>query len=81
MYQMPVRAIKNILKKELEEFKDSALNLLHKGYVNDATKELIYIAHNVLTEKLEACNDYDSLDEFVSFVGYRMSLEEWINSL
>lgn len=80
-YQMPVKAIKNILQKEHEEFKKVSLQKLHEAYVNDATKELIYIASEQVMGRLNNCVSYDDLDDFLSFAGYRMSLEDWINLL
>lgn len=80
-YQMPVRAIKNILKKELEERKNHLVQVLHSAYVNDSCKEMIYIANEISYKKIEECHNYDELDELISFLGYRMSLDEWISSL
>ena len=80
-FQMPVKAIKNILKKELEERKTTFINILHNNYVNDSCKEMIYIANEVSSKKIDECHNYEELDEVISFLGYRMSLEDWINSL
>lgn len=81
MYTMPVKAIKNILKKELESFKNGFFTAELHYRLSDVMKEFIYIAHNVLEERLESCTDYDSLEKYISFAGYRMSLQEWIDSL
>jgi hypothetical protein len=81
MYQMPVRAIKNILRKELDERKQSFYNAYPNFIMSDTQKEMIYIAHSNLSEILDKCEDYASLEDFISYSGYRMSLEDWINSL
>jgi hypothetical protein len=81
MYQMPVRAIKNILKKELEERKQSFFNAYPSFIMSDTQKEMIYLAYAELSGILEKCNDYASLEDFISYSGYRMSLQEWIESL
>lgn len=81
MYQMPVKAIKNILQKELEEKKQSFFNAYPAFIMSDTQKEMIYISYAHLYEILQKCNDYASLEDFISYSGYRMSLEEWINSL
>jgi hypothetical protein len=49
--------------------------------MSDTQKEMIYIAHSNLSEILDKCEDYASLEDFISYSGYRMSLEDWINSL
>jgi hypothetical protein len=82
MYQMPVRAIKNILRKELEDFKGHALQSLRTcNTMSDVPKEMIYIAYTNLLEVLEKSNEYSSLEDYISYAGYRMSLQEWIESL
>ena len=81
MYQMPVKAIKNILKKELEERKNSFFNACPSFIMSDTQKEMVYISYTHLSEVLDKCNDYASLEDFVSYSGYGMSLEDWINSL
>lgn len=80
-YQMPVKAIKSILKKEIEEFS----NVFHRAYPSfimaDVMKEMVYISKNYPLDKIEKCATYDDLEEIISEAGYRMSLEEWIDSL
>lgn len=81
-YQMPVRAIKNILKKELEEFKAHAIQALYNANtMSDVPKEMVYLAYTELSGILEKSNDYASLEDYLNHAGYRMNLEEWINSL
>lgn len=78
---MPVRIIKNILKKELQAFRDSFYERIPAYMLADVQKEMIDIAHNALNTALESCSDYESLDDYLSLAGYRMSLSEWIDSL
>ncbi len=80
-YTMPVRAIKNILAKELESFKDGFFEAYPTFIMSDHQKEFVYIAYGILKNKLESCNTYEELDEYITFAGYRMSLTEWIESL
>lgn len=80
-YIMPVRAIKNILRKELEERKQSFFNAYPNFIMSDTQKEMVYLAYTELSGILEKCNDYASLEDFISYSGYRMSLQEWIESL
>jgi hypothetical protein len=85
MYQMPVKAIKNILTKELAEFRQNALYGNPSGknnirHCNDATKNIFESGYDLLTARLDACNNHEALDSFIGEV-YRMSLEDWINSL
>lgn len=80
-YVMPVRAIKNILRKELQERRDSFFQAYPTFIMSDAQKEMINIAYENLLSVLEKSNDYASLEDFISYSGYRMSLQEWIDSL
>lgn len=80
MYQMPVRAIKNILKAELQGFKDSFYTM-SAGVLSDVQKEMINLAYSELSGILEKSNHYNELEDYIAYAGYRMSLEEWINSL
>lgn len=81
-YQMPVRAIKNILMQELQGFFDAFYREYPGSFVmSDVQKEMVRIAKEVLSAKLEFCNTYEELNAYISDAGYRMSLEEWINSL
>jgi hypothetical protein len=80
-YQMPVKAIKNILKKELEDHKQGFYTAYPSFIMSDVMKEMIYKGHNIMMEMLELCTTHDELNDFISFAGYRMSLEDWINSL
>jgi len=81
LYIMPVRAIKNILKKELEDHKQGIFNAYPRFIMTDVQKEMIYIAYKALLNTLNECNDYVSLEAYISYAGYRMTLNEWINSL
>ena len=78
---MPVKAIKNILRKELQGHRDGFYNAYPKFIMSDVQKEMITLAHETLTRALDACETYEQLDDFISFAGYRMSLQEWIDSL
>jgi hypothetical protein len=80
-YIMPVKAIKNILLKELEEFKSMTYEAVKKSYLSDVCANLVIMGYSKLKEQLEKCNSYESLEEYVTDAGYRMHLEEWINSL
>jgi len=80
-YIMPVKVIKNILKKELEDFKNGFFNSYPNFIMSDVQKEFIYIAYGALLNVLNKCEDYASLEDYISYAGYRMSLQEWINSL
>ena len=78
-YQMPVRAIKNILKKEIQDHTDG----FYWGMtcMSGVQKEMISIAKENILSRLESCNTHDELDDFLSYAGYCRSLEDWINSL
>lgn len=79
--EISVKAIKNLLKRELSEHKTNAIQALHNAYVPNVQKEFIYIAHSYLENKLATLTTHDELDDFIFECGYRMSLEDWVNSL
>ena len=80
-YIMPVRAIKRILGEELDKFK--AQFFIHESQLtmSDVQQEMLYIAESVMKASLESCTTYAELDDFLSYAGYRMSLQEWVQSL
>ena len=80
-YQMPVKAIKRILLQELQSFRDGFYNAYPSFIMSDVQKKMVGISFHHLKNTLDRCNSYQELDNFVSKAGYRMSLEEWINSL
>ena len=80
-YQMPVKAIKRILLQELQSFRDGFYSAYPSFIMSDVQKEMVSISFNHLKNRLDRCNSYQELDNFVSVAGYRMSLEDWINSL
>lgn len=81
IYLMPVRAIKNILHKEIVEFRDGFFRAYPSFIMADVQKEMVNLAKAILISKLNLCESYEDLDEFISYAGYKMSLEDWINSL
>lgn len=80
-YTFPIKAIKKILAKELKEFKDGFFKAYPNFIMSDMQKEFIYIAYQVISDKLNACETYEQLNDYISYAGYRMSLKEWIDSL
>ena len=76
-YQMPVKAIKRILGEELSRHYIGALDNMH----TDIQKEFCHFAYHQFKSALDAAQTYDDLQEVLSFTGYHMSVEEWINSL
>lgn len=80
---MPIKAIKKTLLSELEEFRKLAQESLHANHVWHDTVpfEMLSIGYQHMQKALEACTTYDDLDNYIWYAGYRMSLEEWVNSL
>lgn len=81
LYQMPVKAIRNILKQELQNSKDGFFNAYPSFIMSDVQKEMVYHAYEQAYSVLEKCQDYASLENYLSYMGYRMSLTDWIQSL
>jgi len=80
-YQITVKAIRGILLDELNDFFKHLLEVLCNAYVNDMTKNLVYTGYYKRKEQLKECKTYEDLEEYLSDLDYRMSLEDWVNSL
>lgn len=80
-YTLTPRGIKNILKAEIEAHFNNLFSVVHAAYPPDVQKEILYNAKIDYLARLDMCNDYESIDKFISWAGYRMSLEDWIKSL
>lgn len=77
MYQMPIKAIKRIVGEELASHYAQACQSIY----NDVQREFLHRGyHDLAKSSLESCTSYKQLDDFIG-EWYRMSLEEWINSL
>lgn len=77
MYEMPVKSIKSILKRELQAHRDS----LYKLAFNDIHRGMIDLSFKALNTILCECENYPQIGNYLDEAGYRMSLEDWINSL
>jgi hypothetical protein len=71
---MTVKGIKGIMKQEL----DGKINNILESC--DTHYDLINSLKWDLLEKLNACSSYDELETFCTNY-YRMSLDEWVQSL
>lgn len=76
-YQMPVKAIKSILLKEHESFIQSIWKSI---ILHDYNRYIVNLSNTVIEKKINACESYDDLEEFIN-ESRRMSLSEWIESL
>lgn len=79
-YVMPVKAIKKIIKRELEEMYSAAISTLYKNGHNDTIREVFHLGYEQAEASLEECQTHEDLDNFIGPL-YRMSLQEWIESL
>jgi hypothetical protein len=78
--QIEVRTIKKMLLKEYEEMYNATYQVVRKGTSADACLEMLRNGYDVGKKCIEQATTYDELDEALSFCGYRMSLQEWLDS-
>jgi hypothetical protein len=74
---LSVKSIRNILLKEYEEKKSALYNIL---YADSYLREYFTDAIHKIEDEIKALDSYEALEEFISD-HYRMSLEDWVNSL
>lgn len=72
--------IKKMLLKEYEEMYNVTYRVVYQGTSADACREMLSNGYDVGKKSIEEANTYDELDEALSFCGYRMSLQEWLES-
>lgn len=84
-YVMPIKAIRNLLLREYEDKRQTAYSLLRHGTLPDNSRG--WDLHDYFLDALYAVKDeilsietYEQANEFVGS-HYRMSLQEWIESL
>jgi hypothetical protein len=75
---LPVKAIKKVLKDELELKQRDIINPNNPGGLWH--KDFLLEAFYTVKEILESCTTYEELDNYISRF-YRMSLNDWIESL
>lgn len=76
-----VKTIKGLLGAELLKFTNHAHSVLKGRCLADAISELVHIGFITADNKLRSCQTYDDLEDYVGWVGYKMSLQEWLDSL
>jgi ATP phosphoribosyltransferase regulatory subunit HisZ len=78
MIEMSVKTVKSLMAKELlSHYRSACQNchhevqraFIHRGY------------HNVIEPTLDAAESYEDLEEILSLMDYKMSLQDWIDSL
>lgn len=72
-----VNAIKKLMIQELDSHYSSAIQALY----NDVQREFIHLAVRQLREQLSNAESQEDLEQYLSDAGYRMSVQEWIDSL
>lgn len=71
------QTIKKLMIKEIQSHYSSACQVNH----NDIQRNFVHIGYRYLLAELEKCETYDELDSWLSLADYRMSLQDWIDSL
>lgn len=75
---MPIKIIRKIIKQELQVFYSEIKANIR--YANECTNYIAEYGYQLTLEKLESCDDYESLDDFIG-EWYQMHLQEWIDSI
>lgn len=74
---MPVKAIKSLLGKELQGHYSAACQTIY----SDIQRGFVHIGYKHLKAMLESAETYEQIEEVLSEADYGMSLQEWIDSL
>jgi hypothetical protein len=78
MFEFPASVIRKIISDEL---KSKHLELIHPDYAPGLwNRDLLSCMFSDLQAKIKTCDTYDKLNDFL-LEYYRMSLNEWIESL
>ena len=75
-----VRTIKKMLLKEYEQLYQDTYRAVRKEIISDACLEMVSNGYYQGKSLIENASTYDELDGALSFCGYRMSLQEWLDS-
>lgn len=76
--EIKFETIKKLMRRELDSHYSTACQncynsiqraFIHRGY------------HDVIIPKLESAESFDDLEEILSDMDYKMSLQDWVNSL
>ena len=74
---LPIKAIKHLMAKEIESHYSTACQSLHNG----VQRGFLHLANREIQKRIERAQDKSELEEILSDMDYRMSLQEWVNSL
>ena len=77
-YQFPVKAIKMIMLQELEERRQGLFNSLAGGLFYH---DMLMVMFRDAREILEDCQSYEDIQEYLNHYDFRLSIQEWIESL
>lgn len=78
---MPLKSVKILIKREIELHMDNVSKVVHQYCYPDVQRKSVSIARDQLNKKLDACETLEQLEAFMSYSGYRMSVQDWIDSL
>lgn len=78
--EIQFKTAKKMLLTEYEGHYKNAQQVMINAYVPDVQKEMVHNGYYAAREKIEASTDWEMLEEAISFCGYRMSLQEWLDS-
>ena len=76
----PVKAIKNILLRELESHNRGFYNAYPQFIMSDVQKNMVQLANDLMQGRLKVYTTYEELDDYIREF-YCMSLVEWVESL
>lgn len=74
---IPVKTIKILMLKEVESHFTSARTNIY----SDVQRRMLYLGYYDVKMVLEHAESIDDLQDALDMLDYRMSVQEWINSL
>lgn len=69
-----------LIGDEYKKHYDALRNTAYKECIPDPQFEMIAKGYSELFGKLYLCDTWDELDEWMSNAGYRMSVQDWLDS-
>lgn len=78
---MPFKSVKKLIRKEVEEHMDNVSKVIHAAYLPDVQSNIAWIARIELLKRIDACETLEQLEDFMGYANYRMSVQDWIDSL
>jgi hypothetical protein len=74
---IPLKVVKRLMSKEIHSHYESACQSLHNG----VQRGFLHLANREIQNRIEQACEFSDLEEILSDMDYKMSLQDWVNSL